>query len=93
MKRKINVKLHVRDVVFSNLCSYYFIFPILSVEKAIWATRINKDWEGKGGTGGRHISNVLLLGLTKEFNKLNFPINAIENLMSFLIHDFTRLGL
>lgn len=41
----------------------------------------------------RCISNILLLCPTKEFNKLNFPINAIENLMSFLIYDFTRLEL
>lgn len=36
-------------------------------------------------------SMLFLLGFTKEFNKLNFPINAIENLMSFLIYDFSRI--
>lgn len=74
----------------SQFLQFIFLLLYFCYIKATWATSTN---ENRGRKKKRCISNTLLLCLTKEFNKLNFPINAIENLMSFLIYDFSRLEL
>ena len=78
----------MRETLFSTIYIPITLFLLYWIEKATWATRINEDQEKKQ----MHFQ-CFVLGLTKEFNKLNFPINAIENLISFLIYDFTRLEL